>query len=186
MRTARYHRPQDDGDEWWFLPRDRYYYGELLDEARGREAEDRFLRITRSLRNSFSWITAVSRAGKRLDNTGVDIIVHLKPYHSGEVIKVPVQIKSSKSGVCKFWRVHDDLRDSGILVFVINDECSDADIALRLLVKLDDVIVEKQNFNKLIKQLKAENVRLRRKVRINQQREKKNGRVVRRMRPSLQ
>ena len=94
---------------------------------KGLEAEDRLIRLARSLRKGHPWLGRVRKAGKKHDHAGVDVIIFAYTI-TGEaemVLPIALQVKSSVEGVKQFYAEHQDAIEVGIIPVVVNDWRSD-------------------------------------------------------------
>lgn len=93
---------------------------------RGRNNFQRAIGIINALICEGS-VEKLSRASRKQDKKGIDLFCHMMG--EDEVIKAPVQIKSSAKHAERFRRSHED----NIVVLVVNDFRSDAEIQSDLL-----------------------------------------------------
>jgi hypothetical protein len=89
--------------------------------VRGREAEQRFVSIARSLQETTTWLKKVTYARSRLDASGVDVVALIEPLSAGGYIKIPIQIKSSKAGVRHYQVNRPDCMEAGVIIVVVNE-----------------------------------------------------------------
>lgn len=106
---------------------------------KGRAAEVRLIERLHSLRAQVPWIGRVSLAGRKHDQVGVDVFISIKPQAEGLNIIVRVQVKSSLCGMLRHHDKYSNTTASTILVFIVNNECTDADIESRVLQALTKI-----------------------------------------------
>jgi hypothetical protein len=109
------------------------------EELRGRNAEERFVRVVRSLKIQLPWIGKVRRTGPKLDRVGVDVSIFVKPLMGRKDIKIPVQIKSSDAGRRSFLVEYPESVSAGILLFVINEHYTDLDLRNAVKKMLEEI-----------------------------------------------
>lgn len=106
-------------------------------EIRGKAAEERFVSLARSLKGSTN-IVRVKFASRRLDQHGVDAVVSLR-LPSKQILKVPVQVKSSEAGVSEYKEQYPQYVDQGVIIMVVNERRSDEEIRSELKFRLQVV-----------------------------------------------
>ena len=127
-------------------------------EVRGKAAEERFLALARSLKINTVTKIRVRSASRRLDQNGVDFIVYLCT-ESAQVLKVPVQVKSSFGGVLEYRRKYREYIDAGVVTIVVNDFRTDEHIINELTVKFMNLLVQDVDFTEFFALLRTKRVR---------------------------
>lgn len=96
-------------------------------EVKGKEAEERFIALARSLKRGHPWLGHVRKAGVKHDHAGVDVIIYAYTITGSKekVLPIALQVKSSQAGVRKFYRKHSDAHDTGVVPIVVNERRSD-------------------------------------------------------------
>ncbi|MBI4057964.1 hypothetical protein HY405_01475 [Candidatus Microgenomates bacterium] len=83
-------------------------------------------------------VLSVSRASRKQDKKGIDFFCLMPGRGEDQVVKVPVQVKSSAKSAQRFREMHSD----EILTIVVNDYRSDDDIKANLSRNLVRFIVD--------------------------------------------
>jgi hypothetical protein len=119
----------------------------------GMNAEDRVISLIRSLRGDHKWIGRPRKAGKMLDEVGIDVVVPLNVLEGDKpkVIAFAVQVKHSYGGLEYFRKEHPEALEAGVTPIVAHTLTSDR----TLIKKLDRLIVERIYSPELDKTLEA-------------------------------
>jgi hypothetical protein len=131
---------------------------------KGRKAEIRAKSIAESLLDVLP-INEVRMAPHYLDHQGIDLIIEI--CEGSEIVRVPLQIKSSPKYEEIYKRKHSDLVKFGIIILVVNKSRSDDLLRQELILALSNLDTLKTSFAKLFEQveskLQIQEVRLRQK-----------------------
>lgn len=103
---------------------------------RGAQTELRFLDTLKELHTKYpELIVSYRQSSPAMDARGIDFLVRIQlPDSAGkESMSVPIEVKSSKSGVVKWKVVHRDLYEAGVLIFYIPTRFSQS--KLRRLIR---------------------------------------------------
>lgn len=111
---------------------------EKASTLRGRLAEERFIALARSLTNK-SLVRRVKKASTTLDILGVDVIIFLYSLSGKKDIKVPVQIKSSFTGLRSYQQNHPRHIEAGVICIVVNELIPDEHIIKELSKRLEEI-----------------------------------------------
>lgn len=127
-------------------------------EVRGKAAEKRFMTLARSVKIDSVEKVSVWPAGRLLDRNGVDFTVYFRT-ESAHVHKVPVQVKSSFSGVLAYRRKYEEHIRAGIVTIVVNDFRTDEHIMNELKMKFMNLMEQGVDFTEFFAQLRTKRVR---------------------------
>lgn len=96
----------------------------MTPQNRGAHNEDRFLQAaTRLIKWKSKLVISVRKSSPALDARGVDVIIKiaLPTGAARETMSVPIEVKSSRTGVNRWKVVHREHVQAGILVFYVKD-----------------------------------------------------------------
>jgi hypothetical protein len=116
--------------------------------VKGENAEARFIALTRSLRKLYPWIQKVRKAGRRLDDAGVDVTVHILS-ENGSLVRVPFQVKSSRYHTHRFIEKHPECVALGVPIVLVNDLQPDEVIQYQIRRELEGVRGTRKDFEVL-------------------------------------
>lgn len=85
----------------------------------GAECELYFLNAFKDPCKKPYWLVSVTQAPPRLDALGVDAIAQVRYPGSGDLVDVPIQIKSNKKIVAEYYLAHPEARRAHVVVLVI-------------------------------------------------------------------
>lgn len=123
---------------------------------RGKNAEKRLIALVRAMKQRFPWISKVTQSGIKLDYAGVDASIYIRS-PSGEIVRVPVQVKSSYAGVIKFRREHPECTAAGVVVVIVNDYHTDEEISAAIAYKLKVIRTTGTHFGEFFRSITQTN-----------------------------
>lgn len=129
--------------------------------VKGKEAEERCIRLIRSLRNELSiQRMRIQHTGVRLDRLGVDFIVYIQKEGEKQCLKIPIEVKSSYEGVLKYRTKHPECVDAGVVIIVAPTYIPDEGIRRSIKHQLERIIRENVSFESFIKYLRKQGRKL--------------------------
>jgi hypothetical protein len=106
----------------------------------GRNAELRFLRVANErTEQTPPWFSSVKEAAPQMDAQGVDAIAFIKVVGRKKLLRVPIQVKSSRKGTRGFLRQQQRWEGPNFIVVVVHDLLEDDAIRRRLYGLLQNV-----------------------------------------------
>lgn len=125
-----------------------------LDNDEIGELTERML-IAAATHHRARFLVKIERSPVHWDMRGVDAIAKVK-YPNGDIVWVPIQVKSEKKWLEKFYKEKSNLVEAGIVAFVISPKDNMVDICLKLYSGLDGTIKANRRFDQLLPMLNAE------------------------------
>lgn len=122
---------------------------------RGMDAEKRFIKLARSLKDEVLWIKSVRATGYKHDQAGIDALVYIRDLAGLGHIKTPVQVKSSRAGVIAYREQHPECVAAGVVTVVVNVHRSDEHISETLKKQLEAVRLNKRDFTSFYEAIDA-------------------------------
>lgn len=109
----------------------------MNDQEFGAATENRFLRLmSTNVDYTPPWYLHTAKAENEWDYRGIDFFVYIAHKEGGLPVKVPVQIKSSKTGAREFRRKHSPSQVANILVFIITEMKTDEEVLRKVYRRL--------------------------------------------------
>jgi hypothetical protein len=117
---------------------------------RGMAAEERFIRVARTLRTRepdvFFWAI---RAKRKLDRVGFDAFTVVRTLDGHNLLSIPWQVKSSERGVESFYLKYPQYRDGGPIPIIVNERVSDEQILRKVMEQIAIVLFQGKDFKEL-------------------------------------
>lgn len=126
----------------------------MNDEERGLENEQRFFAVVGvKTAKTPDWFLKVSGVSPSMDIRGIDAMASIRDRNGGTPIKVPVQIKSSYAGLCKYYDKYPGHLDAGVIVIVVHCHRTDDDIRSALYRELKTAYERGSRFDDFLARL---------------------------------
>src|SRR3989344_8069654 len=124
----------------------------------GRINEKRFFEIVRRLQyRAPHWFFTLERATVPTDVRGIDAFALIRKRSDPDtVIRVPIQIKSSKKGIEQHYRKHPSHWVDGVVLLVVNDIRNDREIFTEFLERLFEIWKKDWTYEPFFARLYAE------------------------------
>ncbi len=117
---------------------------------RGIAAEERFIRVARTLRtlepDLFFWAV---KAKRKLDRVGFDAFTLVHALEGHGLVRIPWQVKSSERGVESFFLKYPQYREGGPIPIIVNDGVSDEQILRKVMEHTAIVLFQGKDFKEL-------------------------------------
>lgn len=123
-------------------------------DKKGRLAEERFLGLAVELIRDKSWVVSLTPASPVHDFQGVDAIITIE-LRNGDLCRVPVQVKSSESGVQHHLRRYKSHWVYRVVYSIVNDDVTDARVLARLEHDLLHVRLNNYTYDELLVEIES-------------------------------
>ncbi len=121
---------------------------------KGRLAEERFFNVVRA-DGIAPWFCGLEQATVQQDACGIDAIARIKRQITGEVVPVPIQIKSSDCGVRRHVLHYPHHWHFRLVFVVVNDATTNSSICRQLRAQLDHPRTHGYTYDDLFREIEG-------------------------------